>query len=212
MIRFRPIDTWDGPVSAHRPFSPFSSGWTETRELLLREVRALAPMGAPTPDVVIQLDVTEHAIRLDGALRADTRASTPRAVVSFDSVHGPLRYQCDRFDTSYRSSATAWQHNVRAIALGLEALRKVDRYGIAGSGEQYRGWTALPAAASADEPFTPDSAARYIMLHSTIVGGAGMREHYRSAARALHPDTGGTTEHFQRLQDAWRTIQEAPPL
>jgi hypothetical protein len=38
-----------------------------------------------------------------------------------------------------------WQHNVRAIALGLEALRKVDRYGITRRGEQYAGWKALPA-------------------------------------------------------------------
>ena len=79
---------------------------------------------------------------------ADTRADTPRVVVSFDSCHGPLRYQCDRFTTT-RAGTKAWHANVRAIALGLEALRKVDRYGIAGSGEQYRGWTALPAAFAA---------------------------------------------------------------
>lgn len=42
-----------------------------------------------------------------------------------------------------------WQHNVRSIALGLEALRAVDRYGISRRGEQYAGFRgALPAGAS----------------------------------------------------------------
>jgi hypothetical protein len=43
--------------------------------------------------------------------------------------------------------------NARAIALGLEALRKVDRYRITKRGEQYTGWSALP-------PATPMGAAK----------------------------------------------------
>lgn len=35
-----------------------------------------------------------------------------------------------------------WQHNVRSIALGLEALRAVDRYGITRRGQQYAGFRA----------------------------------------------------------------------
>ena len=35
-----------------------------------------------------------------------------------------------------------WQHNLRSIALGLEALRAVDRYGISRRGEQYAGFRA----------------------------------------------------------------------
>lgn len=35
-----------------------------------------------------------------------------------------------------------WQHNVRSIALGLEALRAVDRYGISKRGQQYAGFRA----------------------------------------------------------------------
>jgi hypothetical protein len=43
--------------------------------------------------------------------------------------------------------------NARAIALGLEALRKVDRYRITKRGERYTGWSALP-------PATPMGAAK----------------------------------------------------
>lgn len=38
-----------------------------------------------------------------------------------------------------------WQDNLRAIALGMEALRKVARYGIVKGNEQYSGWKQLTA-------------------------------------------------------------------
>lgn len=39
-----------------------------------------------------------------------------------------------------------WEHNVRSIALGLQALRAVDRYGISRRGEQYAGFRAALTA------------------------------------------------------------------
>lgn len=49
----------------------------------------------------------------------------------------------------YATDACAfWQHNVRSIALGLEALRAVDRYGISRRGEQYAGYRAALTAGS----------------------------------------------------------------
>lgn len=48
-----------------------------------------------------------------------------------------LSYPCDSCDN--------WQHNVRSIALALQALRAVDRYGVTRRAEQYRGWGKLPA-------------------------------------------------------------------
>jgi hypothetical protein len=42
-----------------------------------------------------------------------------------------------------------WQHNVRSIALGLAALRAVDRYGISRRGEQYAGYRAALTARAA---------------------------------------------------------------
>src|ERR1700675_3855774 len=79
--------------------------------------------------LVFQIDVRESEIRLDGLPSARARPNDPAVIVSFDSKHGPLRYFCDQF--------TDWQDNIRAIALGLEALRKVERYGITHRGEQY---------------------------------------------------------------------------
>lgn len=42
---------------------------------------------------------------------------------------GHLSYPCDTF--------TTLQDNLRVIALALEALRMVDRYGVTRRGEQY---------------------------------------------------------------------------
>ena len=89
-------------------------------------------------NVVIEMDLTEVDIRRDGLPRNNARPTTPRVCLSMDSPYGPLRYPCDTF--------LSWQDNVRGIALALEALRKVDRYGVTKRGEQYTGWKALPAS------------------------------------------------------------------
>lgn len=41
-----------------------------------------------------------------------------------------------------------WQDNLRAIALGLDALRRVQRYGIVKEDEQYTGWKQLTGGGS----------------------------------------------------------------
>lgn len=121
-------------------YSDFSATWSDTLDVLEREIAALRGR-----EVVIEVDVDERGIRNDGMLRSDARAKTPAVRIAFESKHGPLQYATDIFiGRTYRSRMESWQHNVRAIALGLEALRKVDRYGISRSGEQYRGYKALP--------------------------------------------------------------------
>lgn len=175
-IKCRPISTFPDEFHASPNFSdPFRSGWTSTMTLLERELEKLGARGA-----VIELALTEREIRLDGWPRAEARPSHPGVVISFDSKHGPLRYGTDAFPH--------WQANVRAVALGLEALRKVDRYGIGKRGEQYQGWrqlTAGPAMTATEAQELLDS-----------YGGE------RKALQASHPDTGGSSEEFQKVQGA----------
>lgn len=175
VVYVRPITLWPHAETRHRRPAAFSAGWSATVDLLEREIGNLGARHA-----VIQLAVTEEDIRLDGQIRANARPSHPGAIVSFDSRHGPLEYATDVF--------THWQDNVRAIALGLEALRKVDRYGIAKRGEQYRGWKALPVG---DGP-------------STERGAELIREHggVRQALMATHPDHGGDPAEFADVQAA----------
>lgn len=135
------------PISDRTPFtgkhvySDFDSTWSKTRELLARELRAISAR-----NVVLEVDFRERDLRLDGELRADAKCQSPAVRLAFESKHGPLVYATDRFVARYsRDPMEDWQHNVRAIALGLEALRKVDRYAISQRGEQYAGYRALPA-------------------------------------------------------------------
>lgn len=173
-VRCRPISSFPAEFHAMPTFSsPFRTGWSGTLRLLERE---LDKLGAH--EVVIELALTETEIRLDGRPRAGARPSHPGVVISFDSNHGPLRYGTDAFPD--------WQANVRAVALGLEALRKVERYGIGRRGEQYQGWRQLEAGSD----------------HLRQHGRELIAEHggETAALKATHPDRGGDAADFRAVQ------------
>jgi len=207
-VRFRPISTWPGehtPPHQRKSRWSFKASWPQTLDLLDRE---LYQLGAR--NIVIEIALRESDIRLDGWPRADARSpSHPGVVVSFDSKHGPLRYATDVFEY--------WQHNVRAIALGLEALRKVDRYGITRRGEQYTGWKALPPGiALGPAAFeSREAAARFILetaeenvdwLEDMLGDIELAKGFYRTASKKAHPDAGGSHEDFTKLQAAWELV------
>lgn len=184
-LRFRPIEQWPGELTRSRRRSPFEASLSATQDLLTRELRAL---NART--VVIQLAIGEIDLRNDGLPRASARPEHPGVILSLDSPYGPLSYPCDTF--------TDWQSNLRAIALALEALRKVDRYGVTKNGEQYTGWRQIEGRTPTG-PMTVAEARAFMAQHGD----------YRTAARKLHPDTGGSAEEFQRLQEARRVLEAA---
>lgn len=171
-VIYRPLERWDRKVDASRPHSPFRAPYQQTIDLLERECRLL---GARS--VVVELAIQESDLRLDGQPYAGTKPRHPGVTVAFESTHGPLKYTADKFAT--------WTENLRAIALGLEALRKVDRYGMTSRGEQYAGWKALPAGDSPD-----------------LVRGRELIEQYgdlTAAYKATHPDTGGNADDFRAV-------------
>jgi hypothetical protein len=206
---FRPIEVWPRDLTANRRPSRFEASWSSTLELLEREVRALKGASARTRlDLVVQLAVPPGAIRQDGALAKGRSAPEhPGVILSFDGADRQYQFACDQFvSRNYRSTLNGWQTNVRAIALGMEALRMVDRFGISAGGAQYVGFEALgagrplPAAgmslaeaaaliareaidvASGTAPFT----AAEILAEPAKRQGA-----FRLAMRRLHPDLGG---------------------
>jgi hypothetical protein len=219
---FRPIDDWPGVLRSDtdRENSRFKAHHADTLDLLQRELDQLDAV-----DIIIQVALTDRDIRNDGWPRSDSRPSHPGVIVSFDSKHGPLKYATDIYRgtgaPTYWGTQTGWKANLRAIALGLEALRKVDRYGITKRGEQYRGWKALGAGepiALGGSTMTVDEAARFIAEHSDDPAGRLVDVAddplfalalYRDAAKTLHPDAGGDPELFKRLQDAKAILDQA---
>ena len=171
--------------------APFRATWKTTEDLLDRELRALRATA-----IVLLVDVDEPDVRLDGKLRSTARPRSPQVAVQFDSRKGSLLIGCGR----YRH----WQDNVRAVALGLEALRKVERYGIVASDEQYTGWRALPQGNPT--VFTDvDRAWQIIALIADLpveTARADGRYAYRLAVKQTHPDQGGSAATFRAVQEA----------
>ena len=179
-VTFRPLER-DFPPNPHRRYSPFRARLSETLELLARELRML-----DAKRVVVEVAPDERDIRLDGCPRADRRARHPGVALAFESKWGPLKYATDEFYD--------WQDNLRAIALSMEALRKVDRYGVSKRGEQYRGWRALPAASG---------------LSSSVEARAFLDQHggLKAALRKFHPDHGGSREDFEKVMRAKELVE-----
>lgn len=181
---------------ADRVASRFTATWSDTLDLLLTEVERIGGR-----DVVIQIDVQESDLRRDGKLRANARPLDPAVVVSFESGHGPLMYRCDRYDDGpWGFWMSPWQHNVRAVALTLEALRAVDRYGASSSGEQYAGWAQIAAdAAPAPESDPWSTVLDLAGLDTTTSLGLTRHAVINRAQRRAHPDLGGDAESWARL-------------
>lgn len=195
---FRPLV--NRPPDRERYRSRFRSRWLQTLHALDRELQHLGVRRA-----VIQIDCDESQIRQDGWPRSDARVRGPAVALSFECDRGHLTYPCDTYNN--------WQDNIRAIALGLEALRAVDRYGITSNGEQYRGWKALTFR---DAEFTTaEKAAEFLSRLEKVPAGKSdilasavvAQRAYTAATTNYHPDRGGDPQGFQKILAARDTLR-----
>lgn len=165
---WRPIATWTYPPRTKRP-ALFKTGWARTLKDLDAEIEAMNGR-----EVIIGIVADPSQIRIDGQPKADFKVRHPGAEVSFEVEGGRrLAFHTDAYNLL--------QYNLRAIGLGLAALRAVDRYGIADSGEQFAGFAQLASGGP--------NADRGRGLVSAAGGLAkAMFEH--------HPDHGGQARDF----------------
>lgn len=178
-VRFRPLDHWPYPDTPSRRLSPFKAGWDKTLGLLKHEIRLLGG-----DNIVIGALFREVDLRVDGFPRSGARMPPhPGIEISFDSRHGRLVYASD--------ACRHWEDNVRSIALGLEALRAVDRHGISRQGQQYAGWKQLESGGP-----SIDRGRDLIRQHGSV----------RAALMATHPDQGGNPRDFADVQAARELI------
>lgn len=197
-----PLREWPAPLRGQddRRQSAFAAPLSTTLQQLERELRAV---GALEQELLIA--IPPEQFRRDGQPRADARALHPGVVLQFRTDLGRLAYPCDSF--------TSWQDNLRAITLSLEALRKVDRYGVTAHGEQYRGFLALEAPAAEPSAFaTAEDAERWLRRMYQTGEPLNLRQLVRKAKRLAHPDAGGTTDIFLRVVAAERTLLDSGRL
>lgn len=160
--------------------------------------------------VVVQIDIANKEefrrdLRADGVISSKARVKSPAVVVSFLRNKVPTQFATDHF--------LRWEDNLRAIVLGMEALRKLERYHIVRAGDQYRGWQALPATTTT--ALSTEQAAEVLARRSDRAASAkdilGVRAlatlAYRAAAAKTHPDAGGLADDFKLVQEAKRVLE-----
>jgi len=208
-----PIREWPGALSTNRRLSGFSASLTDTLAVLDREIRQLCDTRAQRLSAELLVAIDPSQFRQDGRPYANAKAQHPGVIFSIDSKFGHLSYPCDTF--------TRWEDNLRGVALALEALRKVDRYGVTKRGEQYRGFLALEATAA---PAGFADAEQALDFLATLVGDqwpggriprenrAAVARVVRGAQRRTHPDAGGDASTFQRVSLAEAKLREAGRL
>lgn len=179
---FRPLPRWPYPEQKHRP-ATYQSTYSATLQKLEYEIGRLRGS-----ELIIGVVTEPSQIRLDGRMRADAKVMHSGVEVSFEVPSGQrLVFHTD----VHAGYVNSWQDNLRAIALGLEALRAVSRYGITtGLGEQYAGFLRLETSQA-----SPDRGRELV----EEAGGI------KAALLKHHPDQGGDPRRFADVQ-AYRQL------
>ncbi|BAX98879.1 hypothetical protein MSTE_03579 [Mycobacteroides stephanolepidis] len=212
-MTLRPIENWPHDLTRDRRRSNFSAQWSDTLNLLDRELWCLGK-GAQNAPAVLQIAMREQDFRVDGMPRATAKPEHPGVILNIESNKGALSFPCDTF--------TRWQDNLRAIALALEALRKVDRYGVTQTGQQYRGWQAIEAKPT---PIAQTAAGAAVHLAKAAQGNDDSvsewahhimhdpetaRNTYRKARANAHPDRhGGDRTAWDAVEAVAETLRAA---
>lgn len=209
-MKLRPLDVWPGTMTKARRRSPFNATFTDTLTLLERELRLLDPKDRNYPPSVLQVAIPESKFRLDGMPRAGATPEHPGVIVSIEPRNKPsLSFPCDSFNH--------WHDNLRAIALTLEALRKMDRYGVTQTGQQYTGWQALPGPGKT-EWLSADDAEAFLRTAAGADEGHGkdlgtLAQVYRRARANAHPDRNlGAQAQWDAVEMAANVLRAAGRL
>lgn len=136
---------------------------------------------------------TNVPVRLDGLPRSgQAEPSDPGAAVYFQLKRKPLSLACDRWDRV--------ADNIAAIAQHIDALRRIDRYGVGTLDQAFAGYAALP----------PATTEWWAVLD--IAPNAPLDEveaAFRALARRAHPDAGGSHDEMARLTAAREQAKKA---
>jgi hypothetical protein len=159
----------------------------ETREVL----RELGLLGVERGDAVISTNVE---LRLDGLPRSDRRPpSDPGVAVYFRQDGEDFVLACDRWNCV--------EHNLSAIARHIAALRAQERWGVGSVQQAFAGYRALPPTSAASQSW------REVLGVNAQASLKVVRAAWRALVKEAHPDAGGSTEAFMRVNDAWAQAQ-----
>lgn len=181
---------WVRTLAHKRVRAPFTTKKTANRMLSVQIATGrldaeLERLGARQP--VLSTNVS---LRLDGRPRSDENPRDPGAAIYFSFRGKATVLACDRY------SLVA--DNIAAIAAHIDALRRIERYGVGTIEQALAGYKALPADTAANWRavfgFAADSTPTLDQVDQA----------YKAAARQHHPDAGGSDlnmAHVNRARD-----------
>ena len=130
---------------------------------------------------------TNVSVRLDGLPRSGQPEPTdPGAAVYFKLKKQDRCLACDQWDRV--------ADNIAAIAQHIDALRRIDRYGVGTLEQAFAGYAQLPEKAASEWwavlGISPDSTLEDVEMA------------FKEAARTMHPDVGGSHDAMAALTAA----------
>lgn len=161
----------------------------ESRRALAGE---LERMGAR--DVILSTNIK---LRIDGLPYSGQAQPADKGIaVYFQYKKKPTVIACDKWDRV--------EDNIWSVFKTIEALRGISRWGSSQMMEQaFRGYTALPGVGETG------GSKWWEVLGVTINAGLeAVRDAYRKKALETHPDQGGSTEEFLKVQTAWKQFEQ----
>jgi hypothetical protein len=210
-IIYRPMKEWPANVKLERLRSPFKAEHGPTLSLIEREIRMIDGR-----DGVIELALHEKQFTREGLPYRDATPEHPGIIVRTRKPVINPRGQRDMVPLYFPAGRySKWQHNLRAVALAMEALRMIDRYGVTQNSQQYLGFGKYLPGPTHEGVMTVDAAARFIgneggpvPFESIIRSVDTYRASYKRAAAQLHPDKGGDPVQWEKLQAAKTLLDE----
>jgi hypothetical protein len=149
--RFRALPKWQEKRGLQFRHPQFKSAYSKTLDKLEYELAKL-----DAKNIVIEAGFSMADIRNDGWPRGKSRPAHPGVILYFTGKDGAMRFPCGTY--------SLFEANMHAIALTLENLRAIDRYGVTMGHEQYVGFKQIAAPAPVE--ISAEAAAREIAKHS----------------------------------------------
>jgi hypothetical protein len=156
----------------------------------LRRLEAeLKRLGVPDWNVIVSSNLVLGQRGMPLANQAEPRDP---GVAAYFKLRGKDRVlACDRW---YRTA-----ENLAAIAAHIDAIRRVDRYGVGTLDQAFAGYTPLPPPGADNRaPWR----AIFEFASDAVVTRDDIDRRFKALAMRLHPDRGGTQEGMAQLNQA----------
>lgn len=184
--RFRPLVSWTRKPGLRYVSAPFKTPYNRTLDKLEYELGQLK-----ATEIIIEAGFRLSELRNDGWPRGGSAPGHPGIIIYFKGKFGPMEFPCGTY--------AKFQDNIHAIALTLENLRAINRYGVTLGHEQYVGFKQIEAPSP---PGSGEDPAQIVRSLAGVASDIDLKAAYRIAAKRHHPDAGGDPEKWAQLHRA----------